>query len=215
MAIEAVVFDVGGVLCPNPVDEFGKVDDEYALPSGTVQSFLRGGDTFRLVETGRLPIAEFYAHCTQRIATEHGVRVPPARLEQMLDACMGTTLRPEMLVLVEEIKRAGHQTGLLTNIFAERREWLHALFADGVIDVYCDSSELGLRKPDQAIYVKLLELLGRPAGEVAFVDDFAENVAAARVAGIAAIHFRDAAQARRELAALGVRISGATAGRAG
>jgi epoxide hydrolase-like predicted phosphatase len=204
--IRAVTFDVGGVLCPSPLDEFGKVDAEYGLPAGTVMDFIRGGDIFQRVETGRMPIAEFYRRCSESIAADHGITVPVERLDVMMDGCMGTSMRPEMLALVTEVKEAGYQTALLTNIFAERREWLHGLFADGIIDVFCDSSEVGLRKPEPPIYHKLLEMLGRPAAEVVFVDDFAENLHTACELGIATVLFESAEQVRSQLAGLGVTI---------
>jgi glucose-1-phosphatase len=204
--IRAVTFDVGGVLCPSPLDEFGKVDAEYGLPAGTVMSLIRGGDVFQRVETGRMPIVDFYRHCTDTIAADHGVTVPAERLDVMLENCMGTTMRPEMLGLVEEVKQAGYRTALLTNIFAERREWLHALFDDGVIDVFCDSSEVGLRKPEPPIYLKLLEMLGLPAEEVVFVDDFAENLATARELGMATVLYETSDQVRADLVTLGVTI---------
>lgn len=207
MTVDAVVFDVGGVLCStSPVEEFAKVDAEYGLPPGTVQGFLRGGPLFAQVETGRMPVAEFYQRAAATILAEHGIRVAEERLDAMLTACMGTNLRPEMLDLVAEVKAAGHRTGLLTNIFAERRPWLHGLFADGVLDVVCDSSEVGLRKPDRAIYEHLLAMLAARADEVVFVDDFAENVAAARSMGMGTVLFESPEQARRELVGLGVRI---------
>lgn len=205
--IEAVVFDVGGVLCPSPLDEFTKVDVEYGLPEGTVMSFVRGGGDFARCETGRMPITEFYELCVARIAEVHGVQVPPQRLDAMLWACMGDTVRPEMRELVIEIKAAGHQTALLTNIFAERRDWLHSIFPPGTIDVFGDSSELGMRKPEQPIYERLVELLGRRPGEIAFVDDFPENLAPARAMGIVDILFESPEQVRRDLIEAGVRIA--------
>jgi epoxide hydrolase-like predicted phosphatase len=204
--IEAVVFDVGGVLCPSPLNEFIKVDREYSLPEGTVMSFMRGGGDFALCETGQLPVSEFYDRCVGRIAEAHNVQISPQRLDEMLEACMGKTV-PEMINLVIEIKAAGYQTALLTNIFAERRTWLHAIFPHGTIDVFGDSAELGLRKPELPIYHKLIEMLGRLPGEIAFVDDFAENLVPARSLGIIDILFESPEQVRQRLIQAGVRIA--------
>lgn len=204
-AVEAVVFDVGGVLCPSPVEEFSRVEVEHGLPAGTMGSLFRGGSGFALVETGRLAEAEFHRRASAQIHESFGTDVDPERLKQMLRACMGPT-RPEMLALVADVKRAGYQTGLLTNIFNERRTWLHGIFAAGTMDVVVDSSEVGLRKPEPAIYERLLRMLGREASEVAFVDDFPENLEPARAMGMAAILFEDAGQVRQELLDLGVRI---------
>jgi epoxide hydrolase-like predicted phosphatase len=204
--VEAVVFDVGGVLCPSPTDEFSKVDREYGLPAGTVQSFLRGGSLFARCETGQLPLADFFEQVHAEISATHRVSVPAGRLDAMMEAIMGDQVRPDMIALLAEVKAAGHRTALLTNIFAERREWLHATFPADLVDVYADSSELGLRKPDPAIYLRLLELLDLPAHQLVFVDDFAENLVPAKEFGMHTVQFHDPAQARAALVAAGVRI---------
>jgi haloacid dehalogenase-like hydrolase len=126
----------------------------------------------------------------------------------MMRALMGgDAVRPTMRELVIEIKAAGYRTGLLTNIFAERREWLHAIFPEGTIDVFGDSSALGLRKPEQPIYDKLVQLLGCRPEEIAFVDDFPENLAPARAMGIVDIQYESPEQVRRDLIEAGVRIA--------
>jgi putative hydrolase of the HAD superfamily len=48
----------------------------------------------------------------------------------------------------------------------------------------------------------VVERLGLPAEECAFVDDIAVNVEAARALGFAVVHFRDTDQAIAELDAL-------------
>lgn len=204
--IRAIVFDVGGVLCPNPVDEFTKIDAEHDLPLGTTMAVFRGGGLFAQCEVGLLAFADFCLGCSVTIEQQLGVTVAPQRFEAMFDAIMGDTIRPEMLELGLEIKAAGYRTGLLTNIFAERREWLHAIFPEGTIDVFADSSELGLRKPDQPIYDRLVELLGVAADEIAFIDDFAENLAPARAMGMLGLLFESPEQVRRDLVDAGVRI---------
>jgi HAD superfamily hydrolase (TIGR01509 family) len=61
-----------------------------------------------------------------------------------------------------------------------------------------------LRKPEPAIYQRALDILGRPAERVLFIDDRAANVAAAVNAGMKAIRFEGAEALRRELKSLGV-----------
>ncbi len=70
--------------------------------------------------------------------------------------------------------------------------------------VALSSCYLGLRKPDLAIYQAALDILGRPAERVLFIDDRIENVAGAAKAGMSAIRFEGEAGLRRELVSLGV-----------
>ena len=66
------------------------------------------------------------------------------------------------------------------------------------------SCYLGLRKPDPAIFHRVLDILGRPASRILFIDDRDENIVAAAAAGLKTIHFKGQAALRGELANLGV-----------
>ena len=51
------------------------------------------------------------------------------------------------------------------------------------------SHEVGLRKPERPIFELAAQWLGRATADCVFVDDIRRNVAAARKAGMAAVHF--------------------------
>jgi putative hydrolase of the HAD superfamily len=73
-----------------------------------------------------------------------------------------------------------------------------------LFDVALSSCYLGLRKPEPAIYLRALDILGGPAERILFIDDRAENVAGANEAGMKAIRFTGADELRRELISLKV-----------
>ncbi len=86
------------------------------------------------------------------------------------------------------------------------REIVRRLRASGRLDAVFDtvtvSCEVGCCKPDPAIYRICLKRLGVPAPSTLFVDDRAENIAAAESLGLRTLHFTgDASVAalRREL----------------
>ncbi len=66
------------------------------------------------------------------------------------------------------------------------------------------SCYVGLRKPDPSIYRRALDILGRPAERVLFIDDRQQNVDGAAGAGMKAIRFQGADALRSELAKLEV-----------
>jgi putative hydrolase of the HAD superfamily len=70
--------------------------------------------------------------------------------------------------------------------------------------VALSSCYLGLRKPKLAIYQRALDILGRPARRVLFIDDRAENVAGAAKVGMKAIQFKGADALRQDLTVLNV-----------
>ncbi|HEX4006713.1 MAG TPA: HAD family phosphatase [Acidobacteriaceae bacterium] len=72
------------------------------------------------------------------------------------------------------------------------------------LDAVFSSCYLGVRKPDLKIYQIALDVLQRDPEETVFIDDRAENVAAAASLGIRAIRYAGSAQLREELGRLGV-----------
>ncbi len=86
-----------------------------------------------------------------------------------------------------------------TNEYRFQRFGLRKYFAVALSSCY-----LGLRKPEPAIYRRALDILGRPAERILFIDDRAENAAGAGKAGMKTIVFKGAEALRHELAGLGV-----------
>lgn len=66
------------------------------------------------------------------------------------------------------------------------------------------SGEIGMVKPDPAIFEWTLRRIGRDASECSFIDDSRHNVDAAAAMGLDAIHFRSPAQLEEELQRRGI-----------
>jgi putative hydrolase of the HAD superfamily len=73
---------------------------------------------------------------------------------------------------------------------------------------FFSSCYVGIRKPDEGIYKIALEVTQRQPEECLFIDDRELNLECAQQLRMRTIHFQDAAQLRRELAANGVQIPG-------
>jgi putative hydrolase of the HAD superfamily len=107
-----------------------------------------------------------------------------------LDVASWTIDRPEVWALASEARARGIRTAILSNcgpevfdqLRAERRleEWFDAVIV---------SWEVGLVKPDRAIYELCLGRLGVRAEEPLFVDDRVENLEGAAGVGIGTFHF--------------------------
>lgn len=74
-------------------------------------------------------------------------------------------------------------------------------------DAFFSSCYLGLRKPNRKIYQIALDVLERDPEHVAFIDDRAENVAAAASLGIRAIRYEGSAKLEEDLTRLGVELT--------
>jgi HAD superfamily hydrolase (TIGR01509 family) len=73
---------------------------------------------------------------------------------------------------------------------------------DALFDPVVISGEIGLRKPQAAIYHHALEQLGLPAGRVLFVDDAEPNIIGAQSVGLRALLHTSPRCTRAALAAL-------------
>ncbi len=102
--------------------------------------------------------------------------------------------------------RPAHRVGILSNADLSLRQRLGELgIADLFDDVIC-SAEVGMAKPEPAIYRLAAGQLGLPPEACVFVDDYEPHVIAAEEVGMCGILLRvDRGQdLRAELAVLGV-----------
>jgi putative hydrolase of the HAD superfamily len=91
------------------------------------------------------------------------------------------------LAVVHALRRGGYGVHLGTN--QERYRAAHmreVLGYDALFDVSCYSCELGAAKPDLAFFTEAARRIGAQPAAILFIDDTAQNVAAARVAGLTA-----------------------------
>ena len=190
-AIQAVIFDFGGVFIDSP---FASVA-EAALQRGLVPEEVAGaifGDydvdsdhPWHCLERGELTITE----ARDAILADHPLPDgTPVDFFELLAGLVGGGVRPEMVDFCTALRSRGLKTGLLTNNAREfEAAWKAMLPLDDLFDDVVDSSEVGMRKPDPAIYRLALERLGVAPGEAVFLDDAPGNVAAAEAVGMQAV----------------------------
>ena len=196
--VTAVVFDYGGVLTGPPFDRVAGFEAENGLPEGAIMSFFDEPEWDDLM-LGRASVREWMKSLGRRVQDDHGVHIDLRALGVLL---AGEGPQPAMLDMLRELHGRGVTLGILTNNVQESA-WRELVPVE-LLDVVVDSSEVGLAKPDPKIYELLLSKLGRAGEQVAYFDDLEENIPPARALGLNAFLFEDAAQCRKELAALGV-----------
>lgn len=108
---------------------------------------------------------------------------------------------PGSPAIVEALDMADVPLFAITNFSGEFWRPLRIANA-GLFDRFRDivvSGDEKLVKPDPAIFALALRRFGLPPGEALFVDDRADNVAAAEAAGMIGHIFRDASTLRADL----------------
>ena len=91
------------------------------------------------------------------------------------------------------------KVGMISNAWSGLRAYILSKKFEDAFDVMIISAEVKAMKPDARIYQIALEKLAALPSESVFLDDFPENVKAARAVGMQAIHFAQPEQAIKEL----------------
>ena len=106
----------------------------------------------------------------------------------------------DLLIEITGLRRE-YKMGLLSNFSDDLRPKIDNEWALGsVFDEIIISSEVGLVKPDPAIFNLMLDRLGVKADESVFIDDRIKNIDGAKEMGFHTIFFTDKDQALEELA---------------
>jgi putative hydrolase of the HAD superfamily len=200
MDIKTVAFDFGGVLTAPPFLGLESYAIELGLPSTFFNYFFRTDPKNHELLVGSITAREFFKYVCIETEARQGVRVDIRRLGAVTDNGADGIL-PVMADLVTEVRRRC-RTVLVTNN-AAGASWRRA-FPFELFDHVLDSSEIGVRKPDPQIYRELIRVAGCGAEEIAFFDDFEENLPGAVELGITAVLFTDPQQCRAVLTDLGV-----------
>jgi putative hydrolase of the HAD superfamily len=198
---DVILFDVGGVLLTNSWDtgERALVLERFGLDHAEFEA--RHPEPYRAWESGAIPI-QSYLDATVFYEPRNF-----SREEFFAAICSGSKILPDgALGILKEVAASNQcMVGALNNEARETNEYRFEHFGlRKLFKVALSSCYVGMRKPEPAIYRRALDILGRPAGRILFIDDRAENVAGAEAAGIKAIRFEGEAALRRELAELGV-----------
>jgi epoxide hydrolase-like predicted phosphatase len=153
------------------------------------------------LETGRISAADFELRLADELLAEGdpaaagapGGRPAAGMLTRMV---AGFRPDPSMIDVVRTARAAAIRTGLLSNSWGldyPREGW------DTLFDTVLISGEVGLRKPDPAIYTLAAERLGLPPTQVVFVDDLAPNVRGAAAVGMVGVQHTDVEATAAEL----------------
>jgi putative hydrolase of the HAD superfamily len=138
----------------------------------------------------------------QKLARDAGLNLPGPTIEELnlWDARMWTTVDPAMLAWHEKLKQNGVLTAILSNMGDSVLENVEREFAWlSSFDALVWSYQLGVAKPEPAIYEHTLKQLGTAAGEALFIDDKLVNVEAARELGMQALVYTTMAALRHDL----------------
>ena len=211
MAIEAVIFDFGGVLTSSPFEAFARFETERGLPIDIIRRTNAANhleNAWARFERAEVDIDTFdtlFAEESRALGAE-------VRGRDVLPLLQGD-LRPEMVEALKRIK-AQFKTGCITNnlpanaIGSMTGRSLYIAEVMVLFDHVIESAKIGLRKPDPRIYKMMVETLKVDPRNCVYLDDLGVNLKPAREMGMTTIKVTSGAQAIAELEkATGLKLS--------
>jgi putative hydrolase of the HAD superfamily len=207
MAIEAVIWDFGGVFTTSPFEAFRRYEARAGLP----QDFIRrvnaadpDTNAWALFERSQIDAAAFDAMFLEE-STRLGHALRGAEVLPLLSG----DVRPRVVAALKACKArfrvgcitnnvvTGHGTGMAGS--AEKAAAIAEIFAQ--FEVVIESSVAGVRKPDPRIYLMMCEQLGVAPESCVYLDDLGVNCKPAAALGMTAIKVSTEDQALEDLAA--------------
>ena len=205
MAVEAVIWDFGGVFTTSPFEAFNRYEAEKGLPRDLIRRVnATNPDTnaWALFERNEIDASRFDAlFLEESTALGH-----PVRGADVLPLLSGQ-LRPRMVAALKACK-ARFKVGCITNNVVSE----HSPGQDAgqrmagamaqvmpLFDAIIESSKAGVRKPDPRIYLMMCDLLAVQPEACVYLDDLGINCKPAAGLGMQAIKVTTEDQALADL----------------
>lgn len=202
MALRAVIFDYGMVLSAPPAPEaFAHLLRITGLEPPRLNELYWAHR--HAYDEGKLSGQAFW----QQVAVDAALALTPGQIDELTgwDARMWTTENAPMLAWQQQLSERGLKTAILSNMGDNVHESIVSKFAWlARFDALIWSYQLGIAKPDAAIYRHVLADLAVEPGEAFFIDDKLANIQAALELGMKAHLFSTPERLREDLIARGL-----------
>ncbi|RAK59352.1 HAD family hydrolase [Phenylobacterium hankyongense] len=207
MAVEAVIWDFGGVFTSSPFEAFNRYEADNGLPKDLIRRINSANphdNAWALFERNEIDAARF----DQLFLEESTALGHPLPGREVLPLLSGA-LRPRMVAALKACK-AHFKVGCITNNVVSMHspgqdEGQRAAGAMAQVmplfDAIIESSKAGVRKPDPRIYLMMCELLAVKPQACVYLDDLGINCKPAAQLGMRAIKVADVDQTLAELSA--------------
>lgn len=187
----SLLIDLDGVVRTWDPRAVAHLEERYDLPTGSIAVAAFGDvQSLREAVTGRITDAEWRLGIAGRLSSVCGASAPSVVAEWSSPA---GTVDADVLTTLRLARRAGWRIGLLTNATSRLETDLARLGLEDEFDAVINSADLGVAKPDVAVFERACAQFGVLPGQCLFVDDSVLNVEGALEAGLDAHVFRGAA----------------------
>src|SRR3954451_13256029 len=201
LPFDVILFDIGGVLLTNGWDhcERAAVLEQFDLDKAEFERRHPGANDAweRDCISAEAYLEETVFYEPRSFSQEDFLAAIFAQSVELPNGALG---------ILQELAGSGrYMLGCLNNEAREPNEYRFREFGlRRYFDVALSSCFIGMRKPKAAMYRRTLDILGKPADRILFIDDRVENVASAAATGMKSIWFKGSDTLRRDLEYLAV-----------
>lgn len=196
-AYRGVITDWGGVMT-NPIPETVRAwldaeDIDYTAYATVMRPWVLAaydpgadGNPIHALERGECMPEEFERLLASRLTRRDGREVPAEGLLARMFA--GSVPSGPMHQAIRAVRGSGLLTGVLSNSWGSG---FYPRYLSDMFDAVVISAEVGMRKPEERIFLHAAELLGLAPEECVFIDDIEANVVAAEAVGMTGVLHAD------------------------
>lgn len=184
------IFDLGNVIVDIDFNRvLGVWSDLGRVPLATLQSRFQMGEEFEQHERGEISDEAFAARMCEQLDIALSFEQFSAGWQAVF-----VGVRPEVIEIMHKLREQGDRVVILSNTNKLHCAWWPTQYPEvqRAADKIYLSQEIGLRKPEEAIFRQVLEEEQVTAENAVFLDDNLANVEAARATGIHSVHVTDA-----------------------
>lgn len=187
---QVCLFDMDGVVRHWDPRHAMEAEAACGLPVGALRTVAFSIPEYEASLRGEITYADWCSATKRELAAQY----PRSTAVPAVDRWQADkgVVDPEVVALIRLTRRLV-PVGLLSNAHDALSSDLRYLGLDGLFDVVLCSAEVGLVKPDLAVYRESARRFDVSPADCFFTDDTLDNVLAARQAGIDAELFTDAA----------------------
>lgn len=209
MTINTVIFDFGGVITASPFEAFNRLEAERGLPRDFVRRVNAADPDANA--WAKFERAEIDGHAFDKLFAAEARALGHELEGAAVLAVLAGAVRPAMVAALDTLKAEGYNLGCITNNVPSGKGAGMAQSDAKAAEVAAimqrfhhviESSKVGVRKPDPAIYRMMCEALGVTPDQCVYLDDLGINCKPAAALGMQAIKVTSGEQALADLGAL-------------
>lgn len=191
MAVDAILFDIGGVIVDADLERYASVAARF-FEATEDDLRLAVQDRVPRLETGQIDSETFWKEVGEWLWSKgKGKLAEPSICKGLWKKLLADKMKinMQMLNLCWSLARKGMVVGALSNTIVEHAEYLAALGAYQPFRPCILSFQVGMRKPNRDIYQLAAKKTGKAIKKILLIDDSLVNCEGARAVGMQAHHF--------------------------